>query len=311
MTKLCGDVYLNKAKGWFCGMAQKLTLGHSPDADDAFMFYALTQGKIDTTPIRYEHMLHEIQTLNELLLRGKLDISAASVHTCAYLARKYAILTSGASMGEGYGPIVVAKSNRPRDDLNRYPIAIPGTLTTAFLALRLCIGLFPFVVMSFDRIMDAVVSDEVPFGLLIHEGQLTYSEAKLVKILDLGEWWFRETGLPLPLGVNVVSKRLPDETKELVARHLHASITYALIHREEALTYALKFGRGLNPERAAQFVSMYVNDLTVEMGEKGKEAIMTLLERAAKLLLVPRCEIEFVSPPPSNLQRMESMKSLS
>ena len=275
-------------------MIQRLILAHSPDADDAFMFYALTQGKIDTSPIRYEHVLHDIQTLNELLMQGELEISAASVHACAYLARRYAILTSGASMGEGYGPIVVAKRKSRIEDLTRYPVAVPGTLTTAFLALRLRLGLFPFVTMPFDRIMDAVANNEVPFGLLIHEGQLTYSDAKLVKVLDLGEWWSQETGLPLPLGVNVVRKDLPEETKRLVAQHIRASITYALTHRDEALTYAIQFGRGLDLERGAQFVGMYVNELTVDMGERGKEAIMTLLERAAQLGLVPHCEVEFV-----------------
>jgi len=275
-------------------MEQRLVLAHSPDADDAFMFYALTQGKIETSPIFYEHVLHDIQTLNELLMQGKLEISAASVHACAYLARRYAILTSGASMGEGYGPIVVAKRKFPLEDLTRYPVAVPGTLTTAFLALRLCLGLFPFIVMSFERIMDAVINDEVPFGLIIHEGQLTYSDAKLVKVLDLGEWWSQETGLPLPLGVNVIRKDLPEETKRLVAQHIRASITYALTHRDEALAYALQFGRGLDLKRGAQFVSMYVNELTVDMGERGKEAITTLLERAAKLGFVPHCDVEFV-----------------
>lgn len=274
-------------------MAKRLILAHSPDADDAFMFYALTQGKIDTTPIHYEHILSDIQTLNELLLQGKLEISAASVHACAYLVRRYAVLTSGVSMGEGYGPIVVAKRSLSFDDLTRYPIAVPGTLTTAFLVLRLCVGLFPFVVTPFDRIMDAVISDEVPFGLLIHEGQLTYSDAKLVKVLDLGEWWFQETGLPLPLGVNVIDKDLPEEIKKSIAQHLRASITYALTHRDEAMAYAIKFGRGLDPDRSAQFVGMYVNDLTVEMGERGKEAILALLKRAALLGLVPHCKVEF------------------
>ena len=275
-------------------MERRLVLAHSPDADDAFMFYALTQGKIDTSPICYEHVLHDIQTLNELLIQGKLEISAASVHACAYLARRYAILTSGASMGEGYGPIVVAKRKSRVEDLTRYPVAVPGTLTTAFLALRLRLGLFPFKVMPFDQIMDAVINGEVPFGLLIHEGQLTYSDAKLVKVLDLGEWWLQETGLPLPLGVNVIRKDLPEEIKKLVAQHIRASITYALTHKDEVLTYAIRFGRGLDPQRGAQFVGMYVNELTVDMGERGKEAITVLLERAALLGLVPHCEVEFV-----------------
>ena len=287
-------ICLKQGEGVFRCMERRLVLAHSPDADDAFMFYALTQGKIDTSPIRYEHVLHDIQTLNELLMRGKLEISAASVHACAYLARRYAILMSGASMGEGYGPIVVAKRKFSLEDLTRYPIAVPGTLTTAFLALRLCLGLFSFKVIPFDRIMDAVINDEVPFGLLIHEGQLTYSDAKLVKVLDLGEWWSQETGLPLPLGVNVIRKDLPEETKSLVAQHIRASITYALSHRDEALAYALQFGRGLDPQRGAQFVGMYVNELTVDMCEKGKEAITTLLERAAKLGLTPYCEVEFL-----------------
>jgi 1,4-dihydroxy-6-naphthoate synthase len=275
-------------------MAWTLTLGHSPDADDAFMFYAMTNGKIDTTPIRYEHLLRDIQTLNEMLLRGMLDISAASVHACAYLARRYAILTCGASMGDGYGPIVVAQKPYPLHALRRLPIAVPGTLTTAFLALRLCLGAFPFVVLPFDRIMEAVLFGEVPFGLLIHEGQLTYADAGLVKVLDLGEWWARETGLPLPLGVNVIRKDLPAEVQQTVARHLRASITYALTHPEEALAYAQQFGRGMGREKAGQFVGMYVNDLTADMGERGKRAIVTLLQWAAERGLVPHAPLTFV-----------------
>ncbi|MFA0759382.1 MAG: hypothetical protein PVTTEEND_000960 [Candidatus Fervidibacter sp.] len=275
-------------------MAWTLTLGHSPDADDAFMFYAMTNGKIDTTPIRYEHLLRDIQTLNEMLLRGMLDISAASVHACAYLARRYAILTCGASMGDGYGPIVVGKKPCALDELRRLPIAVPGTLTTAFLALRLCLGVFPFVVLPFDRIMEAVLSGEVPFGLLIHEGQLTYADAGLVRVLDLGEWWARERGLPLPLGVNVIRKDLPVEVQQTVARHLRASITYALTHPEEALAYAQQFGRGMGREKAGQFIGMYVNDLTADMGERGKRAIVTLLQWAAQRGLVPHAPLTFV-----------------
>lgn len=275
-------------------MEWKLTLGHSPDADDAFMFYALTESKIDTSPNHYEHILRDIQTLNELLLQGKLDVSAASVHACAYLSRRYAIMTSGASVGEGYGPIVVAKRPHPIEDLRRFPIAVPGTLTTAFLALKLCIGLFPFVTMPFDKIVDAVVNEEVPFGLLIHEGQLTFPDANLVKVIDLGEWWMEETGLPLPLGVNVIRKDLPEGTKRLVVRHIQDSITYALSHRDEALSYALKFGRGLDTERGEKFVGMYVNELTVQMGERGKKAITTLLERAAEAGYIPHSKVEFV-----------------
>ncbi|MGQ9462307.1 MAG: MqnA/MqnD/SBP family protein [Candidatus Fervidibacter sp.] len=275
-------------------MEWKLKLGHSPDADDAFMFYALTEGKIDTSPNHYEHILRDIQTLNELLLQGKLDVSAASVHACVYLSRRYAIMTSGVSMGEGYGPIVVAKRPHPIEDLRRLPIAVPGTLTTAFLALKLCVGLFPFVTMPFDQITDAVVNEEVPFGLLIHEGQLTFSDANLVKVIDLGEWWMEETCLPLPLGVNVIRKDLPEETKRLVVRHIRDSITYALNHRDEALSYALRFGRGLDTEREEKFVGMYVNELTVQMGEKGEKAIATLLERAAKAGYIPHSRVEFM-----------------
>lgn len=275
-------------------METVLKLGHSPDADDAFMFYAMTNGKVNTAPIRYEHILRDIQALNEWLLRGKLDISAVSVHACPYLSRRYAILTSGASMGEGYGPIVVAKSSYRLNDLRRYPVAVPGTLTTAFLALRLCIGLFPFVVLPFDRIMDAVLNEEVPFGLLIHEGQLTYGDANLVKVLDLGEWWMEKTDLPLPLGVNVIRKDLPTDIQRAVVRHFQESIAYALTHRDEALSYALRFARGLDAERANRFVGMYVNDLTVEMGERGKQAIVTLLERAAQAGVVPHSKLTFV-----------------
>lgn len=275
-------------------MPLTLTLGHSPDADDAFMFYAMTTGKVDTTPIRYEHRLRDIQTLNEMLLRGALDISAASVHACAYLSRRYAILTSGASMGDGYGPIVVGKKPYALDELRRLPIAVPGTLTTAFLVLRLCLGVFPFVVVRFDRIMEAVLSEEVPLGLLIHEGQLTYGEVGLVKVLDLGEWWSKETGLPLPLGVNVLKKDLPLKVQKAVARHLRDSITYALTNRKEALAYARQFGRGMNEGRADKFVGMYVNELTVDMGERGRQAITLLLQRAADLGFVPKAPMTFV-----------------
>ncbi len=275
-------------------MLWKLTLGHSPDADDAFMFFAMTKGKIDTSPVRYEHVLRDIQRLNEMLIRGKLDISAASVHACAYLSQRYEIMTSGASMGIGYGPIVVSKKLASLDDLKRYPVAVPGTLTTAFLALKLCVGLFPFVVLPFDRILEAVLKEEVPFGLLIHEGQLTYSDAKLVKVLDLGEWWYCETKLPLPLGVNVVRKDLPDEVKRLTVHHLRESIVYALSNKEEAISYAIQFARGLDSQRTEKFVGMYVNELTVDMGEQGKEAIITLLERAARKGFVPHSELGFV-----------------
>jgi len=275
-------------------MWRKLTLGHSPDADDAFMFFAMATGKVDTSPIRYEHVLCDIQTLNEMLLRGKLDISAASVHACAYLSRRYEIMASGASMGIGFGPIVVSKQPASPDDLKRYPIAVPGTLTTAFLALKMCIGLFPFTVMPFDRILEAVAEGEVPFGLLIHEGQLTYADAKLVRVLDLGEWWYRETKLPLPLGVNVIRKELPDDLKRLALSHLRESIAYALSNRDEALSYALKFARGLDPQRTSRFVGMYVNELTVDMGEEGREAITAFLERAARLGFVPKVKLKFV-----------------
>lgn len=276
-------------------MFWKLTLGHSPDADDAFMFFAMTKGKIDTSPIHYDHVLCDIQTLNEMLVQGKLDVSAASVHACAYLSRRYEIMTSGASMGIGYGPIVVSKHCASLDDLKRYPVAVPGTLTTAFLALKLCVGLFPFVVLPFDRILEAVLKDQVPFGLLIHEGQLTYADAKLVKVLDLGEWWYRETKLPLPLGVNVIRKDLPDEVKRLAVRHLRESIAYALSNRQEAISYALKFARGLDPKRTERFIGMYVNELTVDMGEQGKEAIATLLELSARKGFTPHINPEFVS----------------
>ncbi len=272
----------------------KLTLGHSPDADDAFMFFAMKNGRIDTSPVHYEHVLHDIQTLNEMLLEGKLDISAASVHACVYLSRRYEIMASGASMGVGYGPIVVSKHPASLDDLKGAVVAVPGTLTTAFLALKLCIGLFPFVVMPFDRILDAVIKGEVPFGLLIHEGQLTYADAKLVKVLDLGEWWHRKTQLPLPLGVNVIRKDLPNELKQLAVRHLRESIAYALSNKEEAISYALKFARGLDPQRTSQFVGMYVNELTVDMGERGKEAIIALLELAARKGFVPHIKPNFV-----------------
>lgn len=277
-------------------MVLRLTLGHSPDADDAFMFFAMTNGKIDTSPLQYEHILCDIQRLNEMLLQGELDISAASLHACSYLARRYEIMASGASMGIGYGPIVVSKNQASLEDLKRSPVAVPGTLTTAFLVMKLCVGLFPFVVMPFDQILEAVLKDEVPFGLLIHEGQLNYTDAKLIKVLDLGEWWHSETKLPLPLGVNVIRKDLPEDVKRLAVRHLKESIAYALKNKEEAISYAMKFARGLDQKRTEQFVGMYVNELTVDMSEQGKEAIFTLLELAARKGFVPHTHLSFVNP---------------
>ena len=270
-------------------------LAHSPDADDAFMFYALAKERIDTEGLHFEHVLRDIQTLNEWAREGKMEATAISVHAYAYVHDKYAILTSGASMGDGYGPLVVSAEPMTSHDLRHVTIAVPGLLTSAYLALKLYLPETRAIVMNFDEILPAVQQKQVLAGLLIHEGQLTHPQAGVHAVVDLGAWWKEQTGLPLPLGVNAVRRDLPQEVQQRVARILRRSIEYSLAHRQEALQYALEFGRGIGQEVADRFVGMYVNEWTVDMGEAGKEAIRLFLAKGAEAGITPPVgEVEFI-----------------
>jgi 1,4-dihydroxy-6-naphthoate synthase len=252
------------------------------------MFYALTHDKLDTGGLQFVHQLEDIETLNRRALNGELEVSAVSIHAFAHLADRYALLASGSSMGDRYGPTVITREPATLADLRGRTIAVPGLLTTAYLALRLCLGKdVPVVVLPFDQILLAVAEGKADAGLIIHEGQLYYGDRGLHKVVDLGQWWFEETGLPLPLGGNVVRKDLGEELVEQIARLLKQSILYALEHRQEALEYALRYARDLDPTLADRFVGMYVNDWTVDYGPKGREAVHTLLARGADAGLVP------------------------
>ena len=276
-------------------------VGHTPDPDDAFMFYALANDKIDTGRYRFEHELVDIETLNRRAFSGQLELTAVSLHAYAYLTERYLLCTCGASMGEGYGPMVVAREKRPLEELAGATIAVPGTLTTAYLALRLCLGTdFPYVIVPFDRILDAVAAGTyqgrpVAAGLIIHEGQLTYARQRLELVVDTGKWWQQQTGLPLPLGANAIRKDLGRAMIADVHRLLLQSIRYGLAHREEALQYALRYGRGLDPGDADRFVSMYVNDWTMDFGPRGREAVAQLLARGYAAGVIPKLVVpEFV-----------------
>jgi 1,4-dihydroxy-6-naphthoate synthase len=273
-----------------------IRVGHSPDSDDAFMFYALTHDKLDTGGLRFVHQLEDIETLNQRALRGELEVSAVSIHAFAHLADRYALLASGSSMGDRYGPTLVTREPMALADLKGRTIAIPGKLTTAYLTMQLCLGKdTPVVVLPFDEILPAVAEDRVEAGLLIHEGQLYYGERGLHKVVDLGEWWHEQTGLPLPLGGNVVRRDLGEVMVTRIARLLKESIRYALEHRAEALEYALRYARDLEPALADRFVGMYVNDWTIDYGPKGREAVRTLLGRAEEAGLVPGpVDVQFV-----------------
>jgi 1,4-dihydroxy-6-naphthoate synthase len=257
----------------------KITLGHSPDSDDAFMFYGLARHQVDEEGYEFEHTLRDIETLNRWALEGKLHITAISVHGYAYVADQYAILPHGASMGDDYGPMVVAREPLSREALKEVTIAIPGTLTSAYLALRLWLGEFAYEVVPFDQIMEGVHEQRYAAGLLIHEGQLTHGELGLRTLVDLGKWWKGETGLPLPLGVNVIRRDLGPQRMRQISRILHRSIEHGLTHRREALDYALEFARGMDRTTADEFVGMYVNNWTLDMGEAGKESIRLFLTR--------------------------------
>ena len=275
---------------------RRIQLGHSPDSDDAFMFYGLAEHKVDSEGFEFEHVLRDIQTLNEWAREGRIEITAISVHAYAYVADKYAILSHGASMGDNYGPIVVTREPVDPEWLRDKRIAIPGEMTSAFLALKLFLGDFAYDVMPFDQIMEAVASGKAEAGLLIHEGQLTHGELGLHSVVDLGKWWYQETeGLPLPLGVNAVRRDLGPETMAQLSRILKASIVYGLEHRQEALQHAMQYARGLETATADTFVGMYVNDWTVDMGERGKESIRLFLGRAAERGYIPQgISVDFV-----------------
>ncbi len=265
-----------------------VTVGHSPDSDDAFMFYALATGRVGSAGLVYRHLLQDIQTLNEWAREERLDTTAISIHAYAYVADRYAVLASGASMGEQtYGPLVVAREAVPVSALRGARIAVPGLLTSAYLALQLCVGQVTPVVMPFDTIMDAVTHGSVPYGLLIHEGQLTHAARGLACVLNLGAWWHEETGLPLPLGINVVRRSLPDDVKMHIARDLRESIAYGLTHRAEALAWALQYARGMESQTADTFVGMYVNERTLDMGPEGRAGIEHFLQRAHEAALIP------------------------
>jgi len=279
-------------------MPRTIHVAHSPDSDDAFMFYALAEGKLDTGDLRYVHELSDIETLNRRALQGELEVTAVSIHAYAYLWRQYALLSSGSSMGDGYGPRLVATRARPADPragLRGLRVAVPGLLTTAYLALKLYQPDLDAVVVPFDRIEDAVHAGEVDVGLLIHEGQLTYGDAGLHLWADLGAWWLEETGLPLPLGGNAVRRDLGEPVTAQVAHDLRASIEYALAHRAPALAHARQYNRGIGDERTDTFVGMYVNQWTVDYGPRGRLAVQTLLDRGHEAGLIPeRVTVEFI-----------------
>ncbi len=273
-----------------------LSVGHSPDPDDAFMFYALAHNKIPTGNLAFAHELQDIETLNRRCLNQELDISAISLHAFAYLSDKYALLSSGCSMGDRYGPMVVAKKAYTIDELKNLRIAVPGTLTTAFLSLSLLLGSkFQYEVVPFDEILNAVEQGKVDAGLIIHEGQLTFQNQGLKLVVDLGVWWYEKTGLPLPLGGNVVRKDLGADIISEASRLIRESIHYGLDNRKEALAYALQYGRDLDTGLADKFVGMYVNDWTVDYGEKGRKAVQLLLTEGHKAGVIPHpVLVEFV-----------------
>ncbi len=280
---------------------QLIRVGHSPDPDDAFMFYALAKDKIDTGDYVFRHELVDIETLNRRAFTGELELTAVSLHGYAYLSDIYAICACGASMGDGYGPMIVAKKKISLDKLRDQTIAVPGTFTTAYLAARLCLDKdFSHVVVPFDKIIEAVEAGEyegrpVDAGLIIHEGQLTFGDRGLVLLVDLGQWWLEQTELPLPLGANAIRKNLGPHAMREVTRLLKESIRYGLEHRQQALDYALQYGRDLDMAKADKFVGMYVNDWTLDFGPRGRQAVRELLKRGRAAGVIPRTiEPEFI-----------------
>jgi 1,4-dihydroxy-6-naphthoate synthase len=281
--------------------ADRFTLGHSPDPDDAFMFYAIAKNKIDLRGYRFDHSLEDIQTLNERARRGELHISAISIHAYAYVTDKYALLPCGASIGDGYGPVVVRKIRNsgqdidPREWLRRCVIAVPGELTSAFLALQLFLGKFDYLVVPFDKVFDAVKSGRADAGLIIHEGQLTYAQSGFEKIVDLGEWWKRKTSLPLPLGGNVVRKDIPPAVRHDLSEIIRESIDYGLAHRDEAVRHSLAYARDMDATLTGKFIGMSVNEFTRDYGETGRAAIRKFLTAAHdKGYIDVPIELEFV-----------------
>jgi 1,4-dihydroxy-6-naphthoate synthase len=287
-------------------VTETFTLGHSPDPDDAFMFYAMAANKIDLRGYRFKHQLEDIQTLNERAMRGELHISAVSIHAYAYVSDKYLLLPCGASMGDGYGPLVIEKHRTPnaehrtsneeeRERLRSCLIAVPGTMTSAFLALKLYLGEFNYVVVPFDQIFEAVRSGRADAGLIIHEGQLTYTHSGFAKLVDLGEWWKNRTGLPLPLGGNVLRRDIPLEIQSELSAILRQSIEFGLAHRAEAVQHSMPYARDMGSDLVSKFIGMYVNEFTRDYGEVGREAIRRFLGEARERGYVDReVSIEFL-----------------
>ena len=272
-----------------------ITVAHSPDSDDAFMFYALATNKLDTGDIQFTHVLKDIQSLNEMAMRGVYDVTAISFHAYSYIADKYALLPHGASIGDNYGPIVVSREMVSADDMSKLKIAVPGMLTSAFLALRIFNSEFAYEVVPFDQIIEAVQEGRCDAGLLIHEGQLFYEKMGLHKVIDLGEWWHERTGLPLPMGGNAIRRDLGSDLMRKVSRFLRESISYSLEHREDALQYAMQFARDMDTETADRFVAMWVNELTLDYTERGREAVRRLLsEGYERGIIQNRVQVEFI-----------------
>ena len=275
--------------------ASTIHLAHSPDSDDAFMFYALADGMIDTQGVSYVHELQDIETLNRRAMRGELDVTAVSIHAYAYLSDTYALLPHGASMGDGYGPKLVARKPMTREAVAGRRIAVPGLMTSAYLSLRLFQPDFVPVVVPFDEIEQTVIRGDADAGLLIHESQLTYADEGLHLIADMGAWWLEKTGLPLPLGGNVIRKDMPRDLQKKVSRHLRASIAYGLDHRDNALDHAMRYARGLDRGKADTFVGMYVNSWTLDYGDRGRDAIRLFLDEGVKSGVITRpVTVEFV-----------------
>ena len=272
-----------------------ITVAHSPDSDDPFMFYGLATHKLETDGLKFEHTLKDIQSLNEDAKNGIFDVTAISFHAYAYVADLYALLPHGASIGDKYGPVLVSKEQYKVEDIPKLKIAVPGELTSAFLALRIYNQDFEYTIVPFDEIIETVQKGKADAGLLIHEGQLFYKQVGLSKVLDLGEWWFEKTGLPLPMGGNAIKRDLGEDLMRKVSKQLHKSIVYSMENREDALLYAMQFARDMPPELADRFVAMWVNDLTLDYGERGRESVKRLLQEGFdKGIIKHKVEVDFV-----------------
>lgn len=276
---------------------EKITIAHSPDSDDAFMFYALAKDKIDTGSFEYQHVLKDIESLNQDAEKKTYEVSAVSMHAFPFLSQDYALLSTGASMGDNYGPMVISKEALSEDAIKEKVVAVPGLKTTALLALKIYYPDVKFEVLNFDEILPAVRDGKYELGLIIHEGQLTYKEEGVHLVLDLGVWWNKKFNLPLPLGGNVIRKDLGPQKMQEIATKIHECIKYSLDHRSEALDYALSFARGMDPKTADEFVGMYVNDLTLDYGERGERAVLKLYEEAVKIGVYEKMpEVQFLRP---------------